>query len=77
MNINRRDWLKTAFLGSAALTLSPLEFLANETPNFNELKYSNETIDNGLIVHYPEFAISHYLLFLVVFFGSSVLVFTA
>lgn len=44
MNINRRDWLKTAFLGSAALTLSPLEFLANETPNFNELKNSNETI---------------------------------
>ncbi|WP_312752435.1 pyridoxal phosphate-dependent aminotransferase [Epilithonimonas hominis] len=44
MNINRRDWLKTAFLGSAALTLSPLEFLANETPNFNELKSSNETI---------------------------------
>ena len=44
MSINRRDWLKTAFLGSAALTLSPLEFLANETPNFNELKNSNETI---------------------------------
>ena len=44
MNINRRDWLKTAFLGSAALTLSPLEFLANEPPNFNELKNSNETI---------------------------------
>ena len=44
MNINRRDWLKTAFLGSAALTLSPLEFLAKETPNFNELKNSNETI---------------------------------
>lgn len=44
MNINRRDWLKTAFLGSAALTLSPLEFLANETPNFNELKNNNETI---------------------------------
>ena len=44
MNINRRDWLKTAFLGSAALTLSPLEFFANETPNFNELKNSNETI---------------------------------
>ena len=44
MNINRRDWLKTAFLGSAALTLSPLEFLANETPNFNELKNGNETI---------------------------------
>ena len=44
MSIKRRDWLKTAFLGSAALTLSPLEFLANETPNFNELKNSNETI---------------------------------
>ena len=44
MNINRRDWLKTAFLGSAALTLSPLEFLAKETPNVNELKNSNETI---------------------------------
>ena len=44
MNINRRDWLKTAFLGSAALTLSPLEFLAKETPNFNVLKNSNETI---------------------------------
>ena len=44
MNINRRDWLKTAFLGSAALTLSPLEFFAKETPNFNELKNSNETI---------------------------------
>ena len=44
MNINRRDWLKTAFLGSAALTLSPLEFLAKETPNFNLLKKDNETI---------------------------------
>ena len=44
MNINRRDWLKTAFFCIAALTLSPLEFLANETPNFNELKNSNETI---------------------------------
>ena len=44
MNINRRDWLKTAFLGSAALTLSPLVFFAKETPNFNELKNSNETI---------------------------------
>jgi histidinol-phosphate aminotransferase len=44
MSINRRDWLKTAFLGSAALTLSPLEFLAKETPNFNELKNNNETI---------------------------------
>ncbi|WP_312418465.1 histidinol-phosphate transaminase [Epilithonimonas sp.] len=44
MSINRRDWLKTAFLGSAALTLSPLEFFAKETPNFNLLKNSNETI---------------------------------
>lgn len=44
MSINRRDWLKTTFLGSAALTLSPLEFLAKETPNFNELKNNNETI---------------------------------
>ena len=44
MSINRRDWLKTAFLGSAALTLSPLEFFANETPNFNLLKKDNETI---------------------------------
>ncbi|UQB69515.1 aminotransferase class I/II-fold pyridoxal phosphate-dependent enzyme [Epilithonimonas zeae] len=44
MSINRRDWLKTAFFGSAALTLSPLEFLAKETPNFNELKNNNQTI---------------------------------
>ncbi|MFC4163597.1 pyridoxal phosphate-dependent aminotransferase [Epilithonimonas zeae] len=44
MSINRRDWLKTAFLGSAAFTLSPLEFLAKETPNFNLLKKDNETI---------------------------------
>ncbi|WP_027382094.1 pyridoxal phosphate-dependent aminotransferase [Epilithonimonas caeni] len=44
MSINRRDWLKTAFLGSAALTISPLEFFAKETPNFNLLKKDNETI---------------------------------
>lgn len=44
MSINRRDWLKTAFLGSAALTLSPLEFLAKNTPNFNELKNDDKTI---------------------------------
>ena len=28
MRINRRDWLKTAFLGGAALAFSPLEILA-------------------------------------------------
>jgi histidinol-phosphate aminotransferase len=44
MSINRRDWLKTAFLGSAALTLSPLEFLAKNTPNFSELKNDDKTI---------------------------------
>ncbi len=44
MSINRRDWLKTAFLGSAALTLSPLEFFARETPNFAELKKDDATI---------------------------------
>jgi len=44
MSINRRDWLKTAFLGSAALTLSPLEFLARNTPNFSELKLDEKTI---------------------------------
>lgn len=44
MSINRRDWLKTAFLGSAALTLSPLEFLAKNTPNFTELKNDDKTI---------------------------------
>jgi len=44
MSVNRRDWLKTAFLGSAALTLSPLEFLAKSTPNFSELKNDEKTI---------------------------------
>ncbi|WP_379964123.1 pyridoxal phosphate-dependent aminotransferase [Epilithonimonas sp. UC225_85] len=44
MSINRRDWLKTAFLGSAALTLSPLEFFAKNTPNFSELKNDDKTI---------------------------------
>ncbi len=44
MTTNRRDWLKTAFLGSAALTLSPLEFLAKNTPNFSELKNDEKTI---------------------------------
>jgi histidinol-phosphate aminotransferase len=36
MGINRRDWLKTAFLG-AALAFSPLEILAKQTPNYKEL----------------------------------------
>jgi len=44
MSINRRDWLKTAFLGSVGLTLSPLEFLAKSTPNFSELKNDEKTI---------------------------------
>ncbi len=44
MSINRRDWLKTAFLGTAALTLSPLEFLAKNTPNFSKLKNDDKTI---------------------------------
>lgn len=44
MSINRRDWLKTAFLGSAALTISPLEFLAKNTPDFHELKNDDKTI---------------------------------
>lgn len=44
MSINRRDWLKTAIIGSAALTLSPLEFLAKNTPNFHELKNDDKTI---------------------------------
>lgn len=44
MSINRRDWLKTALLGSAGLTLSPLEFLAKTTPNFSELKNDDKTI---------------------------------
>ena len=44
MSINRRDWLKTAFLGSVALTLSPREFLAKNTPNFHELKNDDKTI---------------------------------
>ncbi|WP_312765920.1 histidinol-phosphate transaminase [Epilithonimonas sp.] len=44
MSINRRDWLKTAFLGSVGLTLSPLDFLAKSTPNFSELKNDEKTI---------------------------------
>ena len=44
MSINRRDWLKTTFLGSVGLTLSPLEFLAKSTPNFSELKNDEKTI---------------------------------
>jgi len=44
MSINRRDWLKTAFLGGVALTLSPVEFLAKNTPNFRELKNDDKTI---------------------------------
>jgi histidinol-phosphate aminotransferase len=37
MGINRRDWLKTAFLGGAALAFSPLEILAKQTPNYSLL----------------------------------------
>jgi len=44
MSINRRDWLKTALLGSAAVTFSPLEFLAKSTPNFSELRNDGQTI---------------------------------
>ncbi len=44
MSVNRRDWLKTAFLGSVGLTLSPLEFLAKTTPNFNVLQNDEKTI---------------------------------
>ncbi|WP_374443321.1 histidinol-phosphate transaminase [Epilithonimonas sp.] len=44
MHINRRNWLKTAFLGSAALTLSPLEFFARDTPYFQDLIKENSTI---------------------------------
>lgn len=44
MEINRRDWLKTAFLGGAALAFSPLEILAKQTPNYKELKNDEEVI---------------------------------
>lgn len=44
MSVNRRDWLKTTFLGGVGLTLSPLEFLAKSTPNFSELKNDEKTI---------------------------------
>jgi histidinol-phosphate aminotransferase len=44
MGINRRDWLKTAFLGGAALAFSPLEILAKQTPNYKELNNDGEAI---------------------------------
>ncbi len=44
MGINRRDWLKTAFLGGAALAFSPLEILAKQTPNYSLLKNNEDTI---------------------------------
>ena len=44
MGINRRDWLKTAFLGGAALAFSPLEILARQTPNYKELNNDGEAI---------------------------------
>lgn len=44
MGFNRRDWLKTAFLGGAAFAFSPLEILAKQTPNYLHLKNDNEAV---------------------------------
>lgn len=41
MAFNRRDWLKTALLGTTAFALSPLDILANEVPNFDKIIKGN------------------------------------
>lgn len=39
--MDRRDWLKKAFLGTAFLAVSPYEVLAKQTPNFQKLSGSD------------------------------------
>lgn len=44
MKTNRRDWLKATLLGGAALTLSPFESMAKQTPNYKSMSRNSDSI---------------------------------